>query len=114
MLAAAGDFDTESLVALLEQSLGSWSANGRSSLPPVPNVETTAKPGVYLIDRPIPQSSISIGHFGVDRTNPDRQAIELMNQLLRGGGFTSRIPKRGRSAAGWGDFVGRRVGGGRR
>jgi predicted Zn-dependent peptidase len=110
MLAAAGDFDTESLVALLEQSLGSWSANGRSSLPPVPNVETTAKPGVYLIDRPIPQSSISIGHFGVDRTNPDRQAIELMNQLLGGGGFTSRITKRVRSAEGLAYSVGSRFG----
>jgi predicted Zn-dependent peptidase len=65
---------------------------------------------VYLIDRPIPQSSISIGHFGVDRTNPDRQAIELMNQLLGGGGFTSRITKRVRSAEGLAYSVGSRFG----
>lgn len=110
MLAAAGDFDKESLVALLEQYLGNWSANGRLSLAAVPAVETTAKPGVYLIDRPIPQSSIAVGHFGVDRTNPDRQAIELMNWLLGGGGFTSRITKRVRSAEGLAYSVGSRFG----
>lgn len=110
MLAAAGHFDKESLVALLEQSLGNWSAEGRPSLPPVPDVETTARPGVYLIERPIPQSSIAIGHFGVDRTNPDRQAIELMNWLLGGGGFTSRITKRVRSAEGLAYSVGSRFG----
>jgi len=110
MLAAAGDFDKESLVALLEQYLGNWSANGRLSLPPVPNVETNPKPGVYLVDRPIPQSSIAIGHFGVDRANPDRQEIELMNQLLGGGGFTSRITKRVRSSEGLAYSVGSRFG----
>ena len=110
MLAAAGDFDKESLVALLEQSLGNWSANGRSSLPSVPNVETTAKPGVYLIERPIPQSSIAIGHLGIDRANPDRQAIELMNLVLGGGGFASRITKRVRSAEGLAYSVGSRFG----
>ena len=110
MLAAAGDFDKESLVALLEQSLGSWSATDRSSLPPIPSVETSPRPGVYLIERSIPQSSIAIGHFGVDRTNPDRQAIELMNLLLGGGGFTSRITKRVRSAEGLAYSAGSRFG----
>jgi predicted Zn-dependent peptidase len=100
ILAAAGDFDKEALVALLEEALGAWPGSGRPTLPPVPAVQTTARPGVYLIDRPIPQSSIAIGHFGVDRTNPDRQAIELMNYLLGGGGFTSRITRRVRSAEG--------------
>jgi predicted Zn-dependent peptidase len=110
ILAAAGDFDKESLVALLEESLGTWPGRDRPSLPPVPAVQATSRSGVYLIDRPIPQSSIAIGHFGVDRTNPDRQAIELMNHLLGGGGFTSRITKRVRSAEGLAYSVGSRFG----
>ncbi len=110
ILAAAGDFDKESLVALLERLLGGWSANGGLSLPPIPPPDTTGKPGVYLVDKPVPQSSIAIGHFGVDRTNPDRQAIELMNHLLGGGGFTSRITNRVRSAEGLTYSVGSRFG----
>jgi zinc protease len=62
------------------------------------------------VDKPVPQSSIAIGHFGVDRANPDRQAIELMNRILGGGGFTSRITNRVRSAEGLTYSVGSRFG----
>lgn len=110
MLAVAGDFDKESLVGLLEQLLGGWSVSGSLSLPPIPTVQTTARPGVFLIDKPVPQSSVAIGHFGVERTNPDRQAIELMNFLLGGGGFISRMTKRVRVAEGLAYSVGSRFG----
>lgn len=108
MLAAAGDFDREALVGLLERSFGGWSASGGLSLPLIPPLEALAKPGVFLIDKPVPQSSIAIGHFGVERTTPDRQAIELMNLLLGGGGLTSRMAKRVRSAEGLAYSVGSR------
>jgi zinc protease len=110
MLAAAGDFDKESLVALLERFFGGWPADGSLSLPPIPSVEPTSKAGVFLVDKSVPQTGIAIGHFGVDRANPDRQAIELMNQLLGGGGFISRITKRVRSAEGLAYSVGSRFG----
>ena len=110
LLAAAGDFDKESLVALLEQAFGGWSASGNLSLPPVPSVETTGKPGVYLLDKPLPQSSIAIGHFGVDRTNPERLAIKLMNQLLGEGAMVTRLGQRVRSAEGLAYSVGSRFG----
>jgi len=110
MLAVAGDFDKESLVARLEQLLGGWSVSGSLSLPPIPSVQTAARPGLFLIDKPISQSSVAIGHFGVERTNPDRQAIELMNFLLGGGGFISRMTKRVRVAEGLAYSVGSRFG----
>ena len=100
MLAAAGDFDKESLVVLLEQAFGDWSSSGKLALPPIPSVETSGKPGVYLVDKPLPQSSIAIGHFGVDRTNPHRHALKLMNQLLGGGAIVTRLGQRVRSAEG--------------
>ncbi len=110
MLAAAGDFDKASLVALLEQAFGDWSSSGKLSLPPIPSVETSGKPGVYLVDKPLPQSSIAIGHFGVDRTNADRQAINLMNQLLGGGAIVTRLGQRVRSAEGLAYSVGSHFG----
>ena len=110
MLAAAGAFDKESLVALLEQAFGGWSTGGNLSLPPIPSVETTGKPGVYLLDKPLPQSSIAIGHFSVDRTNPERVAIKLMNQLLGEGAMVTRLGQRVRSAEGLAYSVGSRFG----
>ncbi len=110
MLAAAGDFDKESLVALLEQAFGDWPSSGKLSLPAIPPVETSGKPGVYLVDKPLPQSSIAIGHFGVDRTNADRHAIRLMNQLLGGGAIVTRLGQRVRSAEGLAYSVGSHFG----
>jgi len=110
ILGIAGDFDKESLVELLERLLGGWSVRDRLSLPPIPPVKTVAKPGVALINKPVPQSAIALGHFGVDRTNPDREAIELMNLILGGGGLISRLGKRVRSSEGLAYSVGSRFG----
>ncbi len=110
ILGVAGDFDKESLVELLERVLGAWSVSDSLSLPPIPPVKPAAKPGVTLIDKPVPQSAIALGHFGVDRTNPDREAIELMNLLLGGGGLISRLGKRIRSSEGLAYSVGSRFG----
>jgi predicted Zn-dependent peptidase len=110
ILGVAGDFDKETLVAHLERVLGAWSVSDRLSLPAIPPVKPAAKPGVAIIDKPVPQSAIALGHFGVDRTNPDREAIELMNLLLGGGGLISRLGKRVRSFEGLAYSVGSRFG----
>jgi zinc protease len=110
MLAAAGDFDADALVALLEEALADWAPEDGLSLPPIPPARPGPKPGVYLIDKAVPQSSIAIGHFGVSRTSPDRHAIELMNMILGGGGLMSRLGKRVRTAEGLAYSVGSRYG----
>jgi predicted Zn-dependent peptidase len=46
------------------------------------------------------QGRVSIGHTGALRDNPDSYAIEIMNDILGGGGFTSRITSRVRSDEG--------------
>jgi zinc protease len=43
------------------------------------------------IDRSITQANIIIGHRGVSRDNPDYYAITVMNYVLGGGGFSSRL-----------------------
>jgi predicted Zn-dependent peptidase len=108
MLAVAGDFERDSLIAQLEETLGAWVPDGPLRLPEVPPVPAGAPPGVYLIDKPVPQSSIAVGHLGINRTNPDRHTVELLNLLLGGGGFISRITKRVRSAEGLAYSVGSR------
>jgi zinc protease len=46
------------------------------------------------------QSRISVGHIGVKRDIPEQYALMVMNDILGGGGFTSRIVSRVRSDEG--------------
>ncbi len=48
-------------------------------------------PVIEKIDRPISQASIVWGHLGIARSNPDFYALQVMNYILGGGGFVSRL-----------------------
>jgi predicted Zn-dependent peptidase len=98
-LAVVGDFKYDELMAKLNSLFGGWKKNGES-LPPLPTAKTVAKPGIYVVDRDLNQSNIAMVHWGVNRDNPDRFAIGLMNAVLGGGSFSSRITERVRSDEG--------------
>jgi predicted Zn-dependent peptidase len=99
-LAVAGDLETEELVAKLNNLLADW-PDRELSLPAVPDKIPDVKPGVYVIAKEdVNQSRIRIGHMGVKRDNPDQYALLVMNDILGGGGFTSRIVRRVRSDEG--------------
>jgi zinc protease len=48
-------------------------------------------PKTIKIDRNITQANIILGHQGVHRENPDYYALTVMNYILGGGGFSSRL-----------------------
>lgn len=100
ILAVSGDFQTAELKARLERAMAEWAA-GSDPVPPVPKPEHTPSPGVYLVNKPdVNQARVSMGHLGIMRGNPDEFAIDLMNDILGGSGFTSRITNRVRSDEG--------------
>ena len=59
--------------------------------------ETAFKPNfaegkrTIKIDRAITQANLVLGHAGVSRENPDFYALSVMNYILGGGGFASRL-----------------------
>jgi zinc protease len=60
------------------------------------------QPGIYLIDRPaLTQSEIRLGHLGLPRQHPDFFPLRLVNYVLGGGGFSSRLMARIRSEKGY-------------
>jgi predicted Zn-dependent peptidase len=86
-----GRFDADAVESAIRQTLGDWKAGNAPTKPVVP---TTARRGIYLIDRPgSVQSTLSIGLPLADATAPDYLALTVMNSLL-GGAFTShpRLP----------------------
>ena len=46
---------------------------------------------VKKIDKNIAQANIDMGHIGVSRENPDFYSVMVMNYILGGGGFSSRL-----------------------
>ena len=99
ILAVSGDFKTAEMKAKLEKLMSGWDAG--IAPPKVPKPEYVPIPGVYMVDKPdVNQARVSIGHLGILRGNPDEFAIDMMNDILGGSGFTSRIMNRVRSDEG--------------
>lgn len=100
MLAAvSGSFDRATMLRKLEAAFGAWPAP-RPVVPPVPSATSAAAPGVYRIQKDVNQGRVSIGLPSVTRDNPDIYALEVMNEILGGSGFTSRITRTVRSNEG--------------
>lgn len=99
VLAASGDFDRTALKRKIDRLIGPWKS--RPSAPPeFPGSFPPVEPGVYFIQRPISQGYISLGHLGLEDTHPDFYAVQVMNFILGGGSFTSRITTKVRSDEG--------------
>ena len=100
VLAVSGDFETKKMLARLEKALGGWPSRAER-IPDVPKPTFTFKPGFYLVDKKgVNQGRVRMGHLGVTFANPDHLAVSMMNSVLGGGGFTSRIMSRVRSDEG--------------
>ncbi|HBC45597.1 MAG TPA: insulinase family protein [candidate division Zixibacteria bacterium] len=105
MISFSGDFNTKELVKKLDKLFGDWKKSD-VALPPIPPVDYVMKPGVYVIEKQLTQTNISVGQLGIKRDNPDRYAIALMNFTLGGGSFTSRLTSKVRSDEGLAYSVG--------
>jgi zinc protease len=98
--AVSGDFKKSEIVAKLNNMLAGW-PDQPLTLPTIADQIPFAKPGVYMIKKDdVNQSRIRIGHLGVKRDITDQYALSIMNDILGGGGFTSRIVRRVRSDEG--------------
>jgi len=100
ILAVSGDFNTKDMLARLEAATRGWAAN-KQAVPDVPKPTFTPVAGVYAVHKAdVNQGRVSIGHTGAQRDTPDAHALSIMNDILGGGGFTSRITSRVRSDEG--------------
>ncbi len=89
-LIVVGDVDSKTLMPKLEKAFAGWKAGDVPAMAMM-KIEMMGKPGIYVVDKPnAPQSSVSIGQVGVDRSNPDYFALQVMNSILGGGG-TGRL-----------------------
>jgi predicted Zn-dependent peptidase len=100
LLAVSGDFNTAEFKAKLEKAMAEWPDSGVPA-PKVPKPDFAPVPGIYMVHKPdVNQGRVSMGHLGILRGNPDEIAIDIMNDILGGSGFTSRITNRVRTDEG--------------
>ncbi len=98
VIGVVGDITRERLAALLDETLGGLPAAGA-------DLEvakaTPAAPGrLTVVTRDIPQSIVVLGHAGLARKHPDFYAAYVMNRILGGGGFASRLTEEVREKRG--------------
>ena len=98
VIGVTGDFEPVAMKSALEKALGGWQAGERPPTPPAPTHAMT--PGVYFVEKDIPQGKVSIGMRGLTRDHPDSTTLRVMNLILGGGGFTSRITNKVRTEEG--------------
>jgi predicted Zn-dependent peptidase len=99
VFAVAGDFDVADMKARLNRLIASWPFTGEAAPPPPANPEM-AKPGIYMVDKDVNQGRVTLMLPGIQRDDPDYFACLVMNDVLGGGGFTSRLVNRIRSDEG--------------
>ncbi len=98
-LAITGDFDRRQLMQTLEALFGDWQP-GKFAQQEIPPVVPQPAPLVLVSAKEIPQTTILIGELGIDKSAPDLQAVRVMNYILGGGGFNSRLMREIRSNRG--------------
>ncbi len=90
ILAVAGDFDTDEMVALLDGAFGRW-RKAAASLPQYGSAPRVAGGRVLLVDKPdATQTYFWIGNVGVSKYYPRRAGLNLANTVF-GGSFTSML-----------------------
>jgi zinc protease len=79
-----------------------WTGGGPASPPYAVAPDSLCAPGIYLLDRPdLTQSEVRVGHLGLPRSHADFFPLKLVNYVLGGGGFSSRLMARIRSDLGF-------------
>ena len=89
IITIAGDVSAADIASRLQTTLRDWSG---ADAPAFVYPDTPPVAGrTVAIEKPISQANIILGHRGVARENPDYYALTVMNFVLGGGGFTSRL-----------------------
>jgi len=101
ILVAVGDVKFGELQELAQAKLGDI---GRSKELP-PRLPPTPKPHFHVEDKNSHQAHLCLGVAGIDRADPRRFALEVLNAIL-GGGMSSRLFKRIREELGLAYAVG--------
>jgi zinc protease len=88
MVGVTGDITAEELGPLLDELLGGLPESASAEVQPA---EYSLEGGVTVVDFPTPQSVVLFGHEGIMRDDEDFFPAFVMNHILGGAGFESKL-----------------------
>ena len=88
-IAIVGDLDAAAAGALIDRIFGSLPA--KAELTPVPAANPQGLGQRVVVDLDVPQAVITFGRRGLFRSDPDFMAAYVVNYILGGGTFSSRL-----------------------
>ena len=91
ILAVVGDVKPQEAIEKVKADFSAW--RGAEVAPPgFVNPPATTGHQILLVDKPdLTQTYIRVGHLGIERKNPDYFGVKVMNYILGGGDFASRL-----------------------
>jgi zinc protease len=89
VLGVVGDITPAQLAPLLAATLGALPAKAVPAN--VADVRPDANGAVTIVDMDVPQSAVSFAQAGLKRDDPQFYTLTVLNQILGGGGLTSRL-----------------------
>ena len=102
-IAVSGDFKTQEMIQKLEMAFSKW----KKQEVVFPKVKKVTPPSfsekkrfIGWVQKDVTQTSLIVGHLGIARHHPDRFKLEVLNEILGGGSFTSRLFKEVRTRLG--------------
>jgi zinc protease len=88
ILSVVGDISHQEIARALNEAFRSWPKGEPATAPVAPSKVGAAE--TLRVNKELTQANIILGHEGVGRENLDYYAIQVMNYILGGGGFSSR------------------------
>jgi len=88
-VAVVGDIDAEAVKAMLDRVFGALPAE--PDLKPVANVSPQGLGRRIVVKLDVPQAVVTFGGPGIARKDPDFMAAYIVNHILGGGAFSSRL-----------------------
>ena len=114
ILTVSGRFERKAMLAKLERTYGALKPGAEAQVSPkAPASNHEREPGIYVVDKDVPQAVVGLVMPGLRRTDPHWFPAMVMNEILGGSGFTARLMKKVRSDEGLTYGVGSQFGPGR-
>jgi zinc protease len=88
IMAVVGDVSETEITQALNKAFRGWTKGAEGAAPSAPSQIGAVQ--TLRINKDLTQANIILGHAGVPRGHADYYAIQVMNYILGGGGFSSR------------------------
>ena len=89
VVGVVGDITPGDLAELLDRTFSDLPARAEAFA--VADTPPEGEGALVVVERDVPQSVVSFGHAGLKRDDPDYYAAYVVNYILGGGGFSSRL-----------------------